>query len=280
VDARVLLRECAPELEAADIRVVDSGWDCTALVVQGGWIFRVPRRPEVARAMEGEILLLRRLKGLLPLPVPEITHACRQGALKAVGHRAIPGEPLAVDELSSAQKDAIGAQLGEFLSALHSVPPHEDPNEAHRSWRGAHAAFVADCERRVLPLLSRDEARRAVRMFEEFFENGFRFTPAIVHADLGPGHILVDHGQITGIIDWTDARVGDPAIDLGWSLNGAHPRFARAVWGAYETCDDRIRERALFWHRLGPWHEVIYGLDNDRPELVRSGLGGVRARLP
>ena len=95
-----------------------------------------------------------------------------------------------------------------------------------------------------------------------------------------PATYLSTMGRSPASSTGPDARVGDPAIDLGWSLNGAHPRFARAVWGAYETCDDRIRERALFWHRLGPWHEVIYGLDNDRPELVRSGLGGVSARLP
>ena len=41
-----------------------------------------------------------------------------------------------------------------------------------------------------------------------------------------------------------------------------------------------FRGRALFYHRLGPWHEVLYGLENALPELVASGVAGIRQRLP
>lgn len=33
------------------------------------------------------------------------------------------------------------------------------------------------------------------------------------------------------------------------------------------------------WHLLGPWYEVVYGLDTDQPHLVESGMHGVRTRL-
>jgi hypothetical protein len=44
--------------------------------------------------------------------------------------------------------------------------------------------------------------------------------------------------------------------------------------------DGALRERALFHHRLGPWYEVVHGLDTGEERFVRSGLEGVRARLP
>ena len=38
---------------------------------------------------------------------------------------------------------------------------------------------------------------------------------ALSHGDLHPGHLLLDEsGAICGILDWTEARVGDPGIDL------------------------------------------------------------------
>lgn len=44
------------------------------------------------------------------------------------------------------------------------------------------------------------------------------FWPAhsvLVHGDLHPGHILVDeNGKVTGLLDWTEAEVADPATDF------------------------------------------------------------------
>ncbi|MFG1822060.1 phosphotransferase [Microbispora bryophytorum] len=82
-----------------------------------------------------------------------------------------------------------------------------------------------------------------------------------------------------GDIDFSDAHVGDPAIDLAWALRGASPAFARAVAAEYGAAPE-LAERALLWHRLGPWHEVAHGLDTGDPDTARSGLEGILARLP
>jgi macrolide phosphotransferase len=40
-------------------------------------------------------------------------------------------------------------------------------------------------------------------------------APAVIHGDLHAGHVLIDEAQrVTGLIDWTEARIGDPALDL------------------------------------------------------------------
>ena len=36
-----------------------------------------------------------------------------------------------------------------------------------------------------------------------------------IHGDLGAEHVFVDDGRITGVIDWGDAAIGDPDLDLG-----------------------------------------------------------------
>ena len=76
-------------------------------------------------------------------------------------------------------------------------------------------------------------------------------------------------GRLVGVIDWGDARIGDPAIDYAWLLNGPFPDW---------DVDDELRRRALVYHRLGPWFEVHYGDFTGRPEWVRSGLAGVRSQ--
>lgn len=101
----------------------------------------------------------------------------------------------------------------------------------------------------------------------------------LLHADLGPEHVLCRDGRVVGVIDWSDARVGDAALDLAWCLNGTPTEIADAAAGTYGV-DAELRERSLFYHRLGPWYEVIYGLETGQHRFVASGVEGVRARLP
>jgi aminoglycoside phosphotransferase (APT) family kinase protein len=129
----------------------------------------------------------------------------------------------------------------------------------------------------VVPLLEPGERERAEELFAHV--ERLEFVPALVHADLGPAHVLCRDARVVGVIDWSDARVGDPAIDLAWCLHGTHDAVASAVARVYGV-DGTLRERSLVYHRLGPWYEVVHGLDTSQERFVTSGLDGVRARLP
>ena len=103
-------------------------------------------------------------------------------------------------------------------------------------------------------------------------------SDTLVHGDLGPEHVLGRAGVLTGVIDFGDLHIGDPAIDLGWALHSTPPEFADALVATYGPTDD-LRMRALLWHQLGPWHEVLYGNDIGDPQVAAEGLAGVRDRL-
>ncbi|MGV9677832.1 phosphotransferase [Nocardia sp. NPDC003482] len=100
----------------------------------------------------------------------------------------------------------------------------------------------------------------------------------VVHGDLGPDHVLVEGDRLTGVIDFGDAHVGDPAIDLAWALYGTPAPFRHALAESYGVTPEE-RERALLWHRLGPWFEVVHGRMIADDNLIRGGLAGVLARL-
>jgi len=227
------------------------------VIVDEEWVFRFPRRPGVEEALELELALLPVIAPALPVAVPSFEHVSHYPLF--VGYRVLRGEPL-VDE------DAGGVRA--FLEALHALDPSCLPVE-HHDWLGAYRHQCAEFDRLVVPLLDRDERRRAQRLFGEV-ESLTGFEPALLHADLGPEHLLVLDGRLAGVIDWGDARVGDPALDYAWLLNGPF-----ADWDV----DADLRRRAGFYHRLGPWYEVHYGLFTSRPASVDRGLAGVRERL-
>ena len=249
--------------------LVEGGWDSETWLVDDHWIERSPRRPEVAPRLRAECGLLPWLAERLPLPVP-LPVVLGEDPL-VVGHRLVPGEG------SEHLDDAQGAAFGRFLRALHDA----DAEEAVR--RGVLAREAAEEERRatlgrmrggVLLELPADLQDRAGALLDRLQADPPRTT--LVHGDLGPPHLLLDQGRAAGVIDWSDAHVGDPARDLSWLLfgSGAGPAV-RLAYGADQT----VVARAADWRALGPWFEVLHGIDTDQSTFVASGMEGIVTRL-
>jgi aminoglycoside phosphotransferase (APT) family kinase protein len=72
---------------------------------------------------------------------------------------------------------------------------------------------------------------------------------------------------ITGIIDWSDCAVADPAAGLG--------RLARdlgtpALDALLPGLDKQTRERALFYARCTALEDLAFGLDSGRDNDARN----------
>jgi aminoglycoside phosphotransferase (APT) family kinase protein len=253
--------------EPREVAWVEDGYDFVVALVDESWAFRFPRRAGPARALETEIALLPVLAPALPVAVPRFEHVVREPEL-FVAYPLIEGEPL---------RDEDPEGVAAFLSALHAFDAGGLPVD-RPEWRGAFEEQCARFRRTVVPLLERAERRRAERLFAETALLA-GFAPALVHADLGPEHLRCRGGRLVGVIDWGDARVGDPALDFAWLLH-LHPRGGEILASYSGPVDDGFRARANFYHRLGPWFEADYGLRTGRSGRVAAGLTGIRERLP
>jgi aminoglycoside phosphotransferase (APT) family kinase protein len=117
-----------------------------------------------------------------------------------------------------------------------------------------------------LPLLC-DNTRRQVTWEIHSFINSpehFAFHPVLIHGDFAVEHVLVDTetGRVTGIIDFGDCGLGDPAYDVWPELN---PYYTRPVDGPFF-----VRQR--FYRRLAPFHGALFGLQTGDDKLVESSL--------
>jgi aminoglycoside phosphotransferase (APT) family kinase protein len=82
-------------------------------------------------------------------------------------------------------------------------------------------------------------------------------APSIIHGDLWPANVLMRRGQLTGLVDWTMAGIGDPALDLGFACAGLALMPAplpppspirQGIHAAGTNLAQRIREQYL--HRV------------------------------
>lgn len=255
-ERRHLIAEALGHDPTAIIEIYE-GYDFEVAIVDDEWVFRFPRRSGVEQALEVEIALLPAIAPSLPVAVPTFEHISPDPLF--VGYRLIRGTPLVDD-------DAEGVWA--FLEALHALDSSELPVD-RSDWVEAYRAQCAEFERLVFPILDRDTRAKATRLFSDV-ETLVGFEPALVHADLGPEHLLVRDGRLAGVIDWGDVRVGDPALDYSWLLNGPF-----ADWDV----DPELRRRARFYHRLAPWFEAHYGLFTNKPAHTERGVAGIRDRL-
>jgi aminoglycoside phosphotransferase (APT) family kinase protein len=239
------------------LREIDDGWDYKVLVVEDAWVVRWPRHRLAVEEIAKEVELLPVIAPLLPVEVPRFEYVSREPWL--VAYRFIHGEPLV-------EENPAGVRA--FLDALHGVDVATIPGP-QPDWLETYREQADEFRRAVLPLLDRDERPRGEELLAQT-ETLTGFEPALTHSDLGPTHLIVRDKRLVGVIDWGDARVGDPAIDYAWLLNGPFPEW---------EVDAELHRRALVYHRLGPWFEVHYGVFTDQPQWVESGLRGIRERL-
>ena len=234
---------------------IDDGFDFKVLLVDDRWVVRVPRRAQVVEALEREVALLPVLASALPVEVPSFELVSREPPF--VVYPLIDGDPL-IDE------DPGGVRA--FLDALHAVQTNVLPAA---NWVEDYRAQCVEFERLVFPLLSGAEQEQSRALFAEV-DTLVGFEPCVIHSDLGAEHLLVRDGRLAGVIDWGDARMGDPALDYAWLLHESFPDW---------DVDDEVRRRARFYYRLAPFYSVHYGVFRNDEAYAKRALARLRTRL-
>jgi aminoglycoside 2''-phosphotransferase len=91
-------------------------------------------------------------------------------------------------------------------------------------------------------------------------------------------HILYNAARstISGIIDWGNTAIGDPAIDFTGLLAAGGEDFVARVLSHYqEAVDNSFRQRMRFYLRAMPINTLLFGLSSGQEQLVREGLAEI-----
>ena len=270
---RDIIQRDYPRLGITSFALLGEGEDHRAFAVNGDWIFRFAKDEESGRAAtRDEAGLLRFLHGVSPLPVPAPHYANEEHAY--LGYERLAGVPLL-----QVRDRFFPRALGAFLTAVHAVPlagigAHVDEDRTPlEEWRAeARATFAA--VRQTIP----PERVRGIEAFLLAPAPAGAYTPTLAHNDLGIEHILVDAAsrRVTGIIDWGDAAIADPARDLGALYRDLGDETLDAVLGHYRPGTNEpgaLRERAVFYGRCAVFEDLAYGLRTGRDAYRHKTLG-------
>ena len=97
-----------------------------------------------------------------------------------------------------------------------------------------------------------------------------RYQPVFIHGDFGGSNILFEGGHISGILDFSSAGYGDPALDIASVSTYGEPFFSHFCHFYAPT--ESLLERAKFYRGIFALEEAWYGWKNNDKEALGRGL--------
>lgn len=266
--------------------LLGEGEDNIAFSVNDELIVRFGKEPDPesrAARVRGEARLLAVVADVSPVAVPEPRFTVAERGCLA--YFRLPGLPLidADPAQRSAHGGSVAVALGEFLGALHAVPGGEmaglvgTDDEPMTVWAEESAQIYGTIIGAVPP-----PHRPAVEAFLGAAPPADPRDLVFSHNDLGIEHVLVDPDAwtMTGVIDWSDAAITDPARDFGLLYRDLGPDALDLALSAYRADAGDVRERAGFYARCGVLEDMAYGLGTGHRKYLDKSLAALEWLFP
>ncbi|MCV7420534.1 macrolide 2'-phosphotransferase [Mycobacterium yunnanensis] len=233
------------QLTSGGATLIEAGLDYRIVMAQDRdgcrWVLRLPRRADVSESIAAENRILELVAPVLAaagVAVPD----WQVRSPDVIAYPALPGAPgltLTDDGEPDWHMDAASpdyaVRLGRLLARLHCITAEQakaagvqvrTPARVRQSWRddieNVRAAFT------VAPELS--EAWDSWLADDSCWPD----ETVMTHGEIYPAHLLfAEDGSVTGVLDWTTARVDDPARDLAAQYGAAGEDMLEVTLGAY-----------------------------------------------
>jgi aminoglycoside phosphotransferase (APT) family kinase protein len=261
-DARALIGARFPEVDSSELKHLGSGWEFDVFLTRDGWVFRFPRRAWCEGLFELErrphALVAPALGPTIAVPEVELLGEPTEGfPYKFAGHRFIDGVP--ADKVDEDLLPNLTRGIGSALESVHSIPENVarsagivEPDldeKGRREW----LEKGVDLASRLRGLEPAIDSAVSWMLQLSLPLPVFYDKPCLIHYDLSPEHVLVDPttGHLTGILDWTDAALGDAARDFVFLVTWRGWEFTDEVLSHYHVpLDNEFRERLSFMARF------------------------------
>lgn len=282
-----------PSLAPVQADYLGEGCDSAAFIVNGGLVFRFPKRDDVAEQLLREVQLLPHVARRVPLPIPVYSHVGRPSPLFPRPYGAYPllaGTPAIHLDAATLPWNEVVRALAGTLTGLHAW------EQADALARDVPSTDVDDLIDQVrtdalddFDLVAREAPAGPLDRWRAYLSNTPSAThdrgkPVVVHGDLAAEHVLIDAATrtVTGVIDWSEIALADPAMDFAGVFHWGGPamvdRVLRLYTGGAATPGTLIRARYLAACRAVC--DIRFGLDMQRPEYIRGGVRALELCIP
>ncbi|HVK23602.1 MAG TPA: phosphotransferase [Actinokineospora sp.] len=254
-DVRAVLAAHLPDLRVDTVEHLGEGQDNTAFDVNGELIVRFAKGDTDVAA---EALLLDTVAEFSPVPIPRPRLVVPE--LGCLAYDRLPGTQL-ID--LAVRPPGVLAELRAFLAAVQAIPVDRVADLVGIDDQDGEG-WLADARECYVALDVPAHYRPVVEAFLAEPPPAPDYDLVFSHNDLGIEHVLIQDGRVSGVIDWTDAALCDPAYDHGLLYRDL---------GVLPGND--YDERAVFYARCTVLEDWRYGVESGLQQFVTQAVASM-----
>ncbi len=279
-------------LQPASLQFNDTGLDFQVAFAtdsrQREWILRIPRRADVIPKAKYEHRVLQLMQAELGIEVPD----WKIFSEKLIAYPRLSGTPVALIDMEimnyawhiDPQKPSLAflQSFGSLLAQLHGIALEKAASATLRMLTPEEVK--AEMNKKIAKV--REEIGTSPELSDQWTrwieDTGCWPAHSVcVHGDIQAAHILVDKNEkVNGILDWTEAAVGDPANDFVPFLMAFGEENLEQLIRFYEKAGGKtwpgIHRHIKGLRDAFPVAIGIYALETGDPahmEMARQSLG-------
>lgn len=175
------------------------------------------------------------------------------------------------------EKEDISIQLATFLKQLHSIPVEEVRScgvkiiDNRNEWE----SLFNRIKEKLFSFMKKESQELIYDNFNRFLNQNISITNTFIHGDFGPSNIIfdLDKQRISGIIDFNDVSIGDPASDIASLIGpfGYGEDFVKSFESIYPNIE-QLLQRAEFYASTFALQEALFGIEFEDKKAFNAGI--------
>ena len=270
------------DFKVDSIKVIGSGYDSVAYLVNGEYIFKTKFSANKKKGYEKEKAIYDFLNQRLNtnIKIPNVEYSYFSDDISILGYKEIRGTFLTPEiyfSLSQDKQELLKKDIAMFLRQMHDL----DYSEIN--------SYTIDNKQNVLEEyeLLRNTIYDSLTDFEkEYIEsfmeklystNIFNDRKCLCHNDFSCNHLLLDDdNRLCGVIDFGDAGIIDEYCDFLYLLEDSDEEigvsFGEDILRLYGNIDiDMCKKYQELVEEYYPIETIIYGIKNNNQEFIDKG---------
>ncbi|MGG2934209.1 phosphotransferase [Bacillus pacificus] len=279
------LQRLYPDLQIDSVYINEIGQNNDVLIVNDNIVFRFPKYEKGIQKLRIETQLLEKIRPFITLQIPNPSYQGFQDETPGkvfAGYEMIEGEPFwknVFTEINDEKRlQKLAYTLARFLKELHEIPLSTFEGIMQCDSTDMYSeinSLYSQLKEHVYPFM-RNVARKEVSTSFELYLNEsshFNFTPSLVHGDFGMTNILYSATKknISGVIDFGGASIGDPAYDFAGILASYGEEFLQQFEAYYPNLE-AVKERMYFYKSTFALQEALFGVLNNDKKAFEAGI--------
>jgi len=270
-----LIKDCCPNISLNKHQFIDIWRDYDVIIADKKTVFRIPKHTINIEDIERE----KNLIDIIAINIPNIKipkHNIVYWKKPFVYMDCIDGDPLskeAFNSLSQNQKNSLAKDFANLLKKLHNIHIKEFEEIWYSAW-WTDISWINSMKNEIISkcwhLISQNILKNILNYIQELW-NYNHPVKVMTHGDLKNHNVFLDREQksLLGIIDFSNARLTDPAIDF-CSFLDFWEDFVKLIL-KYYWWDNEIINRTQFY-RKRIYLFILMDVIENKPDLIENTL--------